>query len=58
MEKQPTPHPHEGRKVAKDGTTFEIRTDWAYRFDSNRQVEGFLSVITDRSSDGPLAELE
>lgn len=58
VEEQPSPHPHEGRKVAKDGTLIDIRTDWAFRFDSNRQVEGFISVITDRTSEGRLAELE
>ena len=55
---QPSPHPHDGRKVAKDGTILDIRTDWTYRFDSNHQVDGFIAVITDRSSEGRPAELE
>ncbi len=55
---QPTPHPHEGRKIAKDGTILDIRTDWTYRFDSNHQVEGFIAVITDQSSQGRQAALE
>ena len=58
VEERPSPHPHEGRKLAKDGTIIGIRTDWAFRFDSNGQVEGFISVITDRTSEERLAELE
>ncbi len=48
---QPSPHPHDGRKVAKDGTILDVRTDWTYRFDSKRQLEGFISVITNRASE-------
>ena len=58
VEEQPTPHSHEGQKVAKDGTIIDIRTDWAFQFDSNHQLEGFISVITDRTTEGRLAELE
>ncbi|MBW2420789.1 MAG: PAS domain-containing protein [Deltaproteobacteria bacterium] len=58
VEEQPSSRSHEGRKVAKDGTIIDIRTDWNFRFDSNHQVEGFISVITDRTSEGRLAELE
>ena len=58
IEEQPQPSSHETQALTKDAELIDIRADWDYRFDSNHQLIGFTSIITDRTSDVHLHELE
>ena len=44
---QPLPSPFFARNVRKNGEIFDIRVDWNYRRDSQGQVVGFVSIISD-----------
>ncbi len=44
---RPPPTPFEGRKVTKNGDVIDVQVAWAYKFDSQGQVQGFTSVVTD-----------
>ncbi len=44
---QPEPTPWVGRTMTKDGNFKDIQVDWSYKRDTQGQVVGFSSIITD-----------
>lgn len=46
LEQRP-PAPYFARHVTNTGAELSVRVDWDYRRDANREVTGFLAIITD-----------
>ncbi len=44
---QPPPTPYYAKNVRKNGEVFDIRVDWDYKRNSQGQVTGFVSIVTD-----------
>ena len=44
---QPPPRPYFCKGRTKDGCTFDVRFDWAFRRDEEGNVTGLISVVTD-----------
>lgn len=44
---QPPPTPFIARNIRKNGEVFDVRVDWDYQRDSQGQVVGFVSIVTD-----------
>lgn len=47
IREQPEPEPWEGINVRKDGSLINIETYWNYRRNSNGEIIGFISILTD-----------
>ncbi|MHB0877109.1 MAG: PAS domain S-box protein [Anaerolineae bacterium] len=47
---RPAPQPWYGRGRTKNGRLLDLRVDWAYRHNPQDQVDGFITVMTDITS--------
>jgi len=47
VKEKPKQVPYYGKKKTKQGKVIDVVVDWNYKFDENRRVIGFISVITD-----------
>jgi PAS domain S-box-containing protein len=47
LAEQPVPSPYFSRNVRKNGEVYDARIDWNYRRNSQGQVVGFVSIISD-----------
>ena len=47
VEKQPTPTTYVGVNRRKDGTLYDVEVDWAYRYNEDGTLAGFIAVVTD-----------
>ncbi len=49
IKNQPDPIPYLAKNHRRDGSIVEVRVDWNYKRDTQGQLTGFISVITDIS---------
>jgi len=47
VSEQPMPSQYFSRNCTKDGRIIEVQVDWNYRYDTQGQLVGFVSIITD-----------
>jgi len=47
IQEQPKPEPYFAKVVKKNGDTLDVQTDWNYKRNSQGDVSGFISIITD-----------
>ena len=47
IQQQPKPEPYFTKTVKKNGDTLDVQTDWNYKRNSQGDVSGFISIITD-----------
>jgi PAS domain S-box-containing protein len=47
VSEQPPPISYVVRNLRKDGEPYDLRIDWSYKRDSEGQVVGFVSILTD-----------
>lgn len=47
VREKPQPTPYFARNQTKDGRSIDVQVDWNYKLDSEGNVVGFVSVITD-----------
>lgn len=45
--KQPKPEPWFGKIIKKNGDILDVQTDWDYKRNKQREVVGFISIISD-----------
>lgn len=44
---QPPPTPYQGKRTTKNGDIIDVEVAWNYRYDGEKKVVGFISILTD-----------